>query len=206
VAEPSRREEYAQATRAAIVAAAVSCFAAEGYARTSIDAVAEAARVTKGGVYHHFQDKAALFEAAVVVMEDRLLAAIQARVEGLDGWELVAAGIDTYLEACGEEDFRRIALEDAPSALGWERWKALDEQYFLGTATALLVGLRDAGLIAVEDPGLAARLLLGALAEAGLAVATASDRPRARAAAAALVTSFLRSLEVPALGDDGVRT
>ena len=46
----SRREEYAETTRAAIVKAAVEQFAAEGFARSTMDNVAQAARVTKGAV------------------------------------------------------------------------------------------------------------------------------------------------------------
>ena len=112
-----RRQEYAEVTRAAIVDAAVERFTMEGYARTSIDAVAEAARVTKGGVYHHFSDKAELFEAAFIAMEERLLAAVEAGIAGLtDPWDLIAAGIEIYLEECCTPDFRRIALQDAPGA------------------------------------------------------------------------------------------
>ena len=36
----SRREEYAETTRAAIVEAAVALFAADGFARTTMDAIA----------------------------------------------------------------------------------------------------------------------------------------------------------------------
>lgn len=192
---PSRRDEYAAATRAAIVEAAIERFSSDGFVRTSVDAVADAARVTKGGVYHHFRDKAALFEAAFVAVEERLLVAIQTRVDGLEpGWALVEAGIDVYLSACREEGFRRIALEDAPVALGWQRWHELEERFFLGTATALLQDLRERGLIVVSGVDLAARLLLGALTEAGLAVAGAADPGAEQVLASALVLRFLRSL------------
>ena len=54
--------------------------------------------MTKGAVYHHFRDKAELFEAAFVEMEERLLDRVIAGVEGsTDPWELMAAGIDIFL-------------------------------------------------------------------------------------------------------------
>jgi AcrR family transcriptional regulator len=195
VTGPGRREEYAAATRAAIVEAAVARFAADGYAATSVDMIAQDARVTKGGVYHHFRDKAELFEAVFVAVQEALLERLAARVAGLPmGWEFVHTGIDEYLAACCEDVNRRIALEDAPAALGWPRWRQLEERFFLGTATTLLEGLRDEGLIAVEDVPLTARMLLGALAEAGLAVADAADREAERGRASTLVMRFLQGL------------
>lgn len=51
--------------RRAILDAAISLFLAQGYARTSVDAIAAAAGVGKQTVYGHFGDKEALFLAAV---------------------------------------------------------------------------------------------------------------------------------------------
>ncbi len=46
-----------------MLTAARSLFGAKGYAQTSVDEIADAARVTKGAVYHHFAGKEALFRA-----------------------------------------------------------------------------------------------------------------------------------------------
>jgi AcrR family transcriptional regulator len=191
----SRREEYAEATRTAIVEAAIGRFAVEGFARTSIDSIAEAARVTKGGIYHHFRDKAELFEAAFVAMEDRLLANVEAATRGFDDpWQLVEAGVDVYLAECCQADFRRIALEDAPVALGWARWKQIEERYFLGLIETALDALASQGLIEIPRGDLTARMFLGALAEAGLAIAAAAnprhERDRARQLAMRILRGF----------------
>src|SRR5260370_7518983 len=63
--EPSAtlRSQHAEATRRAVLAAARSLFGRNGYAQTSVDEIADAARVTKGAVYHHFAGKEALFRA-----------------------------------------------------------------------------------------------------------------------------------------------
>jgi len=60
-------------------AAARSLFGRKGYAQTSVDEIAEAARVTKGAVYHHF-GKEALFRAVHAEVE----AEAQARAVGFD--------------------------------------------------------------------------------------------------------------------------
>jgi AcrR family transcriptional regulator len=190
-----RRDEYAEITRAAIVESAIGLFASNGYAKTSIDAVAEAARVTKGGVYHHFKDKAELFEAAFVAMEQRLLAKVSEAATGVDDpWQLMAAGIGTFLDECGNADFRRIALQEAPAALGWDRWKQIEEQYFLGMVVAGLDGLVGAGLIEVPSTEMTARVFLAAAGEAGLSVAAASDPQTRRQQAATLLMRLLRGL------------
>jgi AcrR family transcriptional regulator len=192
----SRREEYAETTRAAIVQAAVEQFASEGFAKSTMDNVAQAARVTKGAVYHHFTDKAELFEAVFVVMEERLLARVTAGVSGIDDpFELMATGVDLFLAECCEADFRRIAVQEAPAALGWARWKEIEEQYFLGLVAGALEALAQAGLIALPSGDLTARMLLAAMSEAGLAVA-ASPRPAAeRRRAGALVMQFVSGLQ-----------
>jgi AcrR family transcriptional regulator len=191
----SRRQEYAETTRAAIVQAAIERFAVSGFANTSIDAVAESARVTKGAVYHHFKDKADLFEAAFVVMEERLAARVTAGVEGIeDPWELMARGIDLFLAECTEADFRQIALLEAPGALGWARWKQIEEHYFLGLVAAALDGLVEAGHIDIPSGEVTARMVLAAMAEAGLAVAEAPDPATERQRVGALVMRLLAGL------------
>lgn len=67
VPEPVRRpgRPRSEAKSAAILDAAVELFLAEGYTRTSMDAVAKRADVSKQTVYGHFADKAALFSAVV---------------------------------------------------------------------------------------------------------------------------------------------
>jgi len=190
-----RREEYAETTRHAIVQAAVERFAAGGFARTTIDEVADAARVTKGAVYHHFQDKSELFEAAFVVMEERLLVRVDEGVQGIeDPWELMATGIDLFLAECCEADFRRIAIQEAPAALGWARWKEIEERYFLGVVTAVLDALASGGVIGAQTGDLSARLLLAAMSEAGVAVADAVSPEAARQQAAALLMQFVAGL------------
>ncbi len=193
--EVSRREEYAATTRAAILDAAVACFTADGFATTTVDAVAEAARVTKGAVYHHFKGKTELFEATFIMLEEGLLTEVAGASQGIDDpWEEFAAGVDAYLRACCRPAFRRIALEEAPVALGWARWKDIEERYFLGLVTVALDALAQAGVIDIPEGDLTARMALAAISEAGLVVA-AADRPdEERARVGALVMRLLAGL------------
>jgi TetR/AcrR family transcriptional regulator, mexJK operon transcriptional repressor len=59
------RDRRSPAKHAAILSAATEVFLREGYARASVDAIAEAAGVGKQTVYGHFGDKQQLFLAVV---------------------------------------------------------------------------------------------------------------------------------------------
>ncbi len=48
-----------------ILESATKNFAKNGYAKTSLNSIAESAKVSKGGLYHHFQSKEELFTAVL---------------------------------------------------------------------------------------------------------------------------------------------
>jgi TetR/AcrR family transcriptional regulator, acrAB operon repressor len=58
-----RTKEEAQATRHRILDTAEQVFQERGVSRTSLDDLARAAGVTRGAIYHHFRNKADLFDA-----------------------------------------------------------------------------------------------------------------------------------------------
>jgi AcrR family transcriptional regulator len=53
------------ATRERILTAALGVFAEKGYHRASVDDIVHASGTSKGGVYHHFATKEAIFLALV---------------------------------------------------------------------------------------------------------------------------------------------
>lgn len=58
-----RTKEQAEQTRGAILAAAEQLFLEKGVAHSTLEQIARAAGVTRGAVYWHFENKAALFHA-----------------------------------------------------------------------------------------------------------------------------------------------
>jgi TetR/AcrR family transcriptional regulator, acrAB operon repressor len=58
-----RTKEEAERTRQRIMRAALRTFSRRGIARTTLEQVARAARVTRGAIYWHFSDKQALLRA-----------------------------------------------------------------------------------------------------------------------------------------------
>ncbi|MDX1640147.1 MAG: TetR/AcrR family transcriptional regulator [Balneolaceae bacterium] len=58
-----QNQEIREQTRQQIVDAAFELFANEGYAKTSISAVAKKAGISKGLIYHYFESKESILEA-----------------------------------------------------------------------------------------------------------------------------------------------
>jgi AcrR family transcriptional regulator len=186
------------ATQAALVAAARPLFAEHGYAAISTDQIARAAGVTRGALYHQFSGKEELFAAVVEQIEEEIAARIGADIAAAaptDTEAMIRANIDAFLAACAEPEVHRIALIEAPAALGWERWREICFRYGVGNVEMALQALMDAGLVADQPVRPLAHVVAGALDEAALYAARAKDREVAtrdvREALIALVTGLL---------------
>jgi AcrR family transcriptional regulator len=179
------QEQRSAATRRALVAAARRLWAARGYAEVGTPEIAAAAGVTRGAMYHQFADKAALFLA----------------VGGGGG-----AGCDDAARG-GRRRFRsghaRPTRSGRRSSRGWtSAWTrrsdscccstpracwagrstaTIAQRYSLGVTEQLLVEAMNAGQLARQPSRALAHILIGALDEAAMVIATAEDRDRARA-------------------------
>lgn len=154
------KAQKAAETRARLIAIARRLFASQGYASTGTEAVVLEAGVTRGALYFHFADKAALFEAVLDAVAREVAGAIAAASAGassaLDG---LALGTRAYLHAATDASRRRIYLIDGPAVLGAARWHELENRY---SRPLLIEGLAALG---VNDPDAMAHLLSGAMIE-----------------------------------------
>jgi AcrR family transcriptional regulator len=184
-----------EATRRALLDSAAEAFVARGFAEASLDDIAGAARLTKGALYHHFASKQGLFRAVFEEVEAELVEAVRdAWGDERDTWIRLVAGVGAFLDACLTPRYRRIALEEAPAALGWQRWRELDQEYARVLVRAPLARLMSTGVLARRPVDLLERILLGALTEAGMAIASAGDREAARRDAESLLVELLSAL------------
>src|ERR1700749_396694 len=119
--------ERRQTTQAAILKSAKRLFGERGFAATTIDDVAAAARVAKGAVYHHFATKEALFEAVFDQVSQELLVEVdRAARNEKDALTAMAKGTQAYFDACAKDTTGQIVLHDGPAGLGWERWPEVE--------------------------------------------------------------------------------
>jgi AcrR family transcriptional regulator len=195
VRPPTRRDQGARATRDALVRAGIELFGKRGYAEVGTEEIVARARVTRGALYHHFEDKRDLFRAVHERVEDELIARIGAAMgEVTDPWELMLTGTRSFLDACEEPAVKQIALIDAPAVLGWDEWRHIDERYGLGLTRAALRGAVDAGVLRPLPVEPLSHLLLAALSEAALMIAGADDPASTRREVEAALVELLEGL------------
>jgi len=187
------------ATRARIVEIATGLFAQAGYDATSIETVLAKSGVSRGALYHHFKDKAALFEAVLEAMEASIAETLRAASVGIaDPLAAMRAGGDAWLALSRDSAIRQIVLIDAPAVLGWQKWREIDARFGFGLIKAGLKNLAKAGRLRTEMVEPLSHVLLASMMELALVVARA-DNPAAasRSARAALHQLIDRLLDEP---------
>jgi AcrR family transcriptional regulator len=189
------RSQHAEATRRAVLAAARSLFGRKGYAQSSVDEIADAARVTKGAVYHHFAGKEALFRAVYAEVEAEAQArAVAAGNPDESPIDQIVAKVNAYLDAALDEDIRRITLIDGPAVLGLEPDGPADQQAGHVALRSFIATSIEHGQIIDLDPDLLTDLIGGLAMLGGLLIARASDSDVTRAALGQALEAMLRGL------------
>lgn len=157
------RDRRSPAKHAAVLKAATQVFLREGYARASVDVIAQVAGVGKQTVYGHFGDKQQLFLAVVEHAHaasplDRadlitdtgdpltdLTGAAKWLIRGVTTPEIAALHRLTIAELTHHPELQRSWRDD-------ERGKSLT-----GAIAAYLAACDDRGTLTVPDPATAAR-------------------------------------------------
>ena len=191
----NQRVEQGQATRAALIDVATELFATNGYEGTAIPAVLDAAGVSRGALYHHFESKEALFEAVLQSVEAeatlKVTRAARGATDPLDG---LRRGCAAYLAMCRDPVVRRISLIDAPAVVGWERWREIDEQHSFGLIKSAIAAIAADGRVKPELIDVMAHMVLAALLEVALLVARADEGRLAMRRGQAAVDELLTAL------------
>jgi len=174
----TRRAQHAEDTRRSLLDASRHEFAEHGYAGASLDDIARRAAVTKGALYHHFINKAALLEAVYVELEVGIAARVKAAIDaaGGDAMARVMAAFGAFFEASADPSYQRIVLRDAPGVLGRMKGRGLDHEIGLDLAVALIEDMRREGLVSEAVPvGMAARIFMAAIGEVATSAAHSDD-------------------------------
>jgi AcrR family transcriptional regulator len=195
----SRRLDYSESTRKALVDSAITLFTKQGYAATSLDAVARRARVTKGALYHHFSGKQALFEAAFDLVEQAAVGRLSEVLAGAGTpWERAIHGVEVYIQSCLDPSYQRIVVHEGPVVMGWERWRETEEHFSYGLVRGTIEALISSGEIVELPIEVTARILFGALAAGATIIASAADPKKAGAEVSRTIVTVLEGMRTRA--------
>jgi AcrR family transcriptional regulator len=196
----SRQAARSEATRAKLLVAARELFAKRGYAGAGTEEIVRRAKVTRGALYHHFADKRDLFRAVHESLEVEGVERIAAALAGAgadDPVEAMKVAVRAFLDGALDPGRARITLIDAPSVLGWAEWREIDARYGLGLASTALEAAMAADRIPRRPVAPLAGILVAALGEAGILVATADDKVRTRSEVESALEALIDGLARP---------
>lgn len=196
----NQKSAQGQATRQHLVTVAAGLFAKTGFAATSVEQVMHAAGTSRGALYHHFASKTALFEAVLERVEADIAHTVAAASRGIaDPLEALRAGCTAWLDLAREPAVRQIVLVDAPSVVGWEKWREIDARHGFGLMKAALKNLAAAGRINPDLIDMLAHMLLASVLEIALIIARSSDPVSARESGRAAFEALIDRLFAPHL-------
>jgi TetR/AcrR family transcriptional regulator, mexJK operon transcriptional repressor len=153
------------ASGGAIRAAAAGLFLEKGYAATSMDEIAAAAKVSKQTIYTHFVSKVELFEDLVMGNAERVEEFVSGISKVLDGGgdlevrlRKLARHYLTFVARPEAVQLRRLIISEA------SRFPELAHRYYelvparvYAALAAQFRDLNDRGLLRVDDPSVAAQ-------------------------------------------------
>lgn len=185
---PRTNRERTEATRGALLAAARALFVSKGYADTSTPEIVAAAGITRGALYHHFEDKRALFRA---VLEEEARAVAdeieRAAPAARSPRKALIAGSEAYLDAMTVAGRTRLLLVDGPAVLGPGESLALDQAHAGRTLREGLAAALDQRIAPPLTVDALATLLSAAFDRAALAIDAGDDPAAIRAAMVRLI-------------------
>lgn len=176
------QEERSAATREALITGARKLWGLRGYAEVGTPEIATEAG-SRGGDVPPPADKAALFRDVVEVVEQDVMARMATLVAASGAAtpaDAIRAAVDAWLEVSGDPEVRQLILLDAPVVLGWAGFRDVAQRYSLGMTEQLITEAIRAGQLARQPVRPLAQVLIGALDEAAMFIATADDPKRAR--------------------------
>jgi AcrR family transcriptional regulator len=184
--------EQTQRTRRAILDRARHLFATKGYAAAGTEEMIGELGITRGALYHQFNDKLGVFKAVVAEAYSEMTNYISTKVQPLDDpWEQLVIGCQAFLEIAQQEDLRRLVFIEAPAVLAADTLVEFD-QYGFGLLYESIQRVVDEGKLNTIDAEGFAHLVNGSLNELAAWVAQSDDPERLKTAQRLVETLLTR--------------
>ena len=195
---PGRRSnrERAETTRTALIAAARRLFVEKSYAETGTPEIVAAAGVTRGALYHHFEDKQALFRAVVEAEAQAVAEEVDNRTAApLSPRDALVRGGEAFLAAMAETSRTRLLLLDGPAVLGRAGMDEIDALNGDRTLKAGLAAAIQAGALPALPLDALTAQLAAMFDRAALAVEAGGSVEDHRTVLAAIIDGLIASAE-----------
>lgn len=190
----SKKVQQGEMTRQALLNAARTLFGERGYTATSLEDIVQAAKVTKGALYHHFGGKQELFGAVYEQVKLEVSERFAVAFLEPDPWKDLCAGCHAMMDAHLDPLVQRIVLHDAQAVLDADTIRRVDTRYGAVVLRGALRRAIRAGIIRSLPLKTLALMLTGAILEGCMAIADSEDPICAREQAGDVLTSLLEGL------------
>ena len=172
MARAHSKVEQGQETVERLIRIGLELFSEHGFNAVSAERIVAEAGLTRGALYHHFGGKLGLFEAVFIECEKDIASRIEVAASKHETpAEQLIAGSLAFLDACADPALRQIVVVDAPSVLGWSKWREIDAAHGLALLTQSVQQLSDQGKLDAYRVDTLAYLLSGAMNELAMWVA-----------------------------------
>lgn len=176
------KAEQTLRTRRAILDRARHLFATKGYAATGTEEIISDLGITRGALYHQFNDKLGVFKAVVTIAYGEMTDYISTKVQPLDDpWEQLVIGCQAFLEIAQQEELRRLVFIEAPAVLAADTLVEFDQYGFGLLHQSIQMVVNEGKLSTINAEGFA-HLVNGSLNELAAWVAQSNDPERLKTA------------------------
>ncbi|ALC80241.1 MULTISPECIES: TetR/AcrR family transcriptional regulator [Bacillus] len=167
-----KKQEETNETIRKLIDIARNYFTERGYAETALKDIVDEARLTRGALYHHFENKKGLFHVVLESVQIEIAQRIEAEASKSDDlWEQLLLGCRAFVTAAVEPRNKRILLIDGPAVIGQEVWRKMDEQNSMRHLREQLHFLNQQGYLKPVSIDAMTHVVSGALNESALWIA-----------------------------------
>ncbi len=186
------KAEQTLRTRRVILDRARHLFATKGYAATGTEEIISELGITRGALYHQFNDKLGVFKAVIAEAYGEITDYIRTQIQPLDdNWEQLVVGCQAFLEIAQQEELRRLVFVEAPAVLAAETLAEFDQYGFGLLHEAIQIAVNEGKLSTIDAEGFA-HLVNGSLNELAAWVAQSNDPKRLKTAQQLVETLLTR--------------
>jgi len=176
--DKDQRIENGKKTVFKVLSVAKQMFGRQGFAKTSTSGIVKKAGIARGGLYHHFSTKKEIFKAVFRMTMEEIAEKITFDKTAPEKKQHFLDVTLAFFKACLDPGRLQIVMIDAPSVLGIDEFRTLDEELLTAQLADYLEYLLENNIIKPINTEIMSHLLAGAANEAVLLIAQSKDKKK----------------------------